>query len=126
MIGVDWEEIQVSSLDEKFLKKILGIIAENLHDFGFNVGGLQMRMSMSREHIFRKLKALTGESPSSLIRIMRLKVAASLLEKGEVNITGVAMQVGFSNPSYFSQCFKEYYGKSPSDFLIRRPADYSP
>lgn len=126
MIGMDWEEIQVTTLDEKFLKKILEAISENLSDFNFNVSTLQEKMSMSREHIFRKLKALTGESPSSLIRVMRLKAAAALLESGNENITQVAMQVGFSNPSYFSHCFKAQYGQSPSAFILRKQADYTP
>jgi signal transduction histidine kinase/DNA-binding response OmpR family regulator len=118
MIGVDWEEIPVTTLDEKFLKKIMKIISENITDFNFNVSTLQEKMSMSREHIFRKLKALTGESPSSMIRIMRLKAAVSLLENGNTNIARVALQVGFSNPSYFSQCFKAQFGKSPSEFVL--------
>jgi AraC-like DNA-binding protein len=90
------------------------------------VGELQKHMSMSREHMFRKLKALTGQSPSEMIRIMRLKLAASLLEKGEESITRISMQVGFSNPSYFSQCFREYYGQKPSDYKLKNTAGYTP
>ena len=126
LIGVDWEEISVTTLDEQFLKKVLGIISQYMTDFNFNVSSLQEKMSMSREHIFRKLKALTGESPSSLIRVMRLKAAASLLENGEESITSISMQVGFSNPSYFSQCFKAYFGQSPSEYTIKKPANYTP
>ncbi len=126
LIGVDWENIPVTTLDEKFLKNVLEIISEYMTDFGFNVSTLQEKMSMSREHIFRKLKALTGESPSSMIRVMRLKAAASIMEKGEINIAQVAMQVGFSNPSYFSQCFKAHFGQSPSKYMLSLPADYNP
>jgi AraC-like DNA-binding protein len=126
MIGLDWEKISVTTLDEQFLKKILGFISENLSDFNFQVSSLQELMSMSREHMFRKLKALTGESPSSLIRVMRLKAAATLLENGQRNITRIAMQVGFSNPSYFSQCFKAYFGERPSEYTSKKPAGYSP
>ena len=126
MIGVDWEQVSITNLDEKFLKNILGIISENLSDFNFNVGTLQEKMFMSREHIFRKLKALTGASPSSLIRTMRLKAAASLLERGEKSITRIAMQVGFSNPSYFSQCFKAYFDRSPSEYMLMKQAGYTP
>ena len=126
MIGVDWEDITVTTLDERFLKRMLEIISENLTDFNFGVKVLQEKMFMSREHIFRKLKALTGVSPSSLIRLMRLKAAASLLERGEESITSISMQVGFSNPSYFSQCFKAYYNRSPSEYKLRKPANYTP
>jgi AraC-like DNA-binding protein len=126
MIGLDWEEITVTTLDEKFLKKAMEIISENMTDFNFNVNALQEKMSMSRENIFRKLKALTGESPSSMIRIMRLKAAAYMLENGYENIARVALQVGFSNPSYFSKCFKMHFGQSPSEYKLRKSVDYIP
>jgi len=116
MIGLDWEELKVTTLDEQFLKKATCVISENLHVFEFDVGALQERMAMSREHLYRKLKALTGESPSSLIRIMRLKAAVNLMERGEETITELAMSSGFSSSSYFTRCFKEYYGKSPRDY----------
>jgi DNA-binding response OmpR family regulator len=115
-IGLDWSEITVNSPDEQFLKKATGIIAKNLHNFTFDVGALQEKMAMGDSTLFRKLKALTGESPSSLIRIMRLKKAASMLERNEQTITDVLMSVGFSNPSYFSRCFKAYYGQTPKDY----------
>jgi transcriptional regulator GlxA family with amidase domain len=57
---------------------------------------------------------------------MRLKAAASLLERGEKSITRIAMQVGFSNPSYFSQCFKAYFNRSPSEYMLKKQADYTP
>ena len=69
--------MSVTTLDEKFLKKITGVISEHMSDFQFNVGSLQEEMAISREHLFRKLKALTGDSPSELIRTMRLKTLRS-------------------------------------------------
>ena len=56
---------------------------------------------------------------------MRLKAAAKLLENGQQNITRIAIQVGFSNPSYFSQCFKAYFGVRPSEYSSKKPASYS-
>jgi len=73
-------------------------------------------MAISGSTLYKKLKALTGESPNSLIRIMRLKLAASLLEKNEKNITDILMSVGFSNPSYFTRCFKAYFGVTPREY----------
>lgn len=116
MIGLDWNEMAVTTLDERFLKKATGVIAENMQDFDFDVGALQEKVSMSREHLYRKMKALTGESPSSLIRLMRLKTAASLLEKGEEDITRIAYHTGFSSLSYFARRFKEHYGTSPREY----------
>ena len=73
-------------------------------------------MAMSGSTLYKKLKVLTGESPNSLIRIMRLKRAASLLEKNESSITEILMSVGFSNPSYFTRCFKAYFGVTPKEY----------
>jgi signal transduction histidine kinase/ligand-binding sensor domain-containing protein/DNA-binding response OmpR family regulator len=117
MIGMDWDKLSVTTLDEKFIKKMTSVIAENLHDFAFDVGHLQAKMFISRQHLFRKTKALTGESPSGLIRLMRLKAAASFLEKGEESITKIALNTGFSNPSYFAQCFRERFGMTPKEYM---------
>ena len=116
MVGMDWDEISVSTLDEKFLKKVIGVISDNLLDPGFNVGRLQKEISISREHLYRKLMAITGESPSSLIRKLRLKTAAGLLQEGRRTITEIALHVGFSNPSHFARSFKQEYGVSPNSY----------
>jgi len=71
---------------------------------------------MSRVHLYRKLKALTGESPSSLIHNRRMKVAARLIREKKGNLTEIALSIGISNPSYFSRSFREHYGISPRDF----------
>jgi signal transduction histidine kinase/DNA-binding response OmpR family regulator len=115
-IGIDWSNMTVSTLDEQFLKKITETVTENLHDFSFNVGVLQDRMAMSESTLYKKLKALTGDSPSQLIRIMRLKYAASLLQKNDLSITEILMSAGFSNPSYFSRCFRAYFGMTPKAY----------
>ena len=115
-IGLDWNHITVTTPDEEFLKKVTETIAGNLHQFKFGVGVLQEQMVMSGSTLYKKLKALTGESPARLIRIMRLKMAASLLEKNEKSITEILMSVGFSNPSYFARCFKAYFGQTPKAY----------
>lgn len=115
-IKLDWEEMIVTTLDEKFLKRVTSIITEQMHDFNFDVGALQDQMAMSSSTLYKKLKALTGESPSRLIRIMRLKLAASLLEKTDKSITDILMSVGFSNPSYFARCFRAYFGITPKAY----------
>ncbi|RLD72402.1 MAG: hypothetical protein DRJ29_05600 [Bacteroidetes bacterium] len=115
-IGLDWNKITITTLDEEFLKKTTGIISRHLHEFEFDVGALQEEMAVSDSTLYKKLKVLTGESPNSLIRIMRLKRAASLLEKNELSITEILMSVGFSNPSYFTRCFKAYFGVTPREY----------
>jgi AraC-like DNA-binding protein len=116
MVGLDWNKVDVTTLDEKFLKKITTIISERMDDSEFNVGVLQDEMGMSRVSLFRKLKALTGDTPSGLIKTLRLKTAAKMLEKGDDNITRVALNTGFSNSSIFAQVFKKEYGMTPGEY----------
>lgn len=119
-IKLNLGELTVTTLDDQFLKRVTTIITDNLHDFRFDVGALHEKMNMSPSNLYRKLKALTGESPVQLLRIMRLKLAASLMEKNSHSITEVMLQVGFSNLSYFSRSFKEYYGVTPKVYQLSR------
>jgi len=115
-IRLNLGELNVTTLEDRFLKKVTGLITENLHDFNFDVGTLQEKMNMSSSNLYRKLKVLTGESPVQLIKIMRLKLAATLMKKNKLSITEVMLQVGFSNQSYFSRSFKELYGTTPKAY----------
>ena len=78
------------------------------------------KMGSSRVQLYRKIKALTNYSPNELVRIARLKKAASLLASSEKTISEITYEVGFTSPSYFTKCYKEYFGESPTDFLKRR------
>ena len=74
-------------------------------------------MHVSRSTLFRKLKSLTGMSPQEFMRTQRLEKAVNLLEQGPLRISDVAYQVGFSDPNYFSKCFRKCFGTSPSSFV---------
>ena len=78
-----------------------------------NVEELGADLGMSRVQLYRKVKALTGLSPVELIRMTRLKRAELLLQQGGKTVSEVAYEVGFSSPSYFSKCFRDYFGCSP-------------
>ncbi len=106
-----------ASVDHLFMKKINSIISENITNFDFDVGALQEKLGMSRIHLYRKLKALTGLSPSSIIHYHRMKIAAKMIQEKKSNLTEIALSIGISNPSYFSRCFREFYGVSPKDFI---------
>ena len=77
-------------------------------------------MGMSRVQLYRKLKSLTNSSPKELLRRLRLKKAASLLAASDMTVAEIAYEVGFSSPSYFTKCYKEQFGESPTDFLKRK------
>jgi DNA-binding response OmpR family regulator/two-component sensor histidine kinase len=106
-----------ATVDDHFMKKINTIINENIKNFDFDVGVLQEKIGMSRINLYRKLKALTGLSPNSIIHFHRMKLAAKMIHEKKANLTEIALSVGISNPSYFSRCFREFYGVSPKDFL---------
>jgi DNA-binding response OmpR family regulator len=107
---------EMESIDDKFMKKVVTIVNKRMSDFSFDVRSLQEELGMSRMHLFRKLKALTGIPPVTLIRNMRLEKAAKLISCKAGNITEIANSVGISNPSYFSKCFRDYFGVLPKDY----------
>jgi AraC-like DNA-binding protein len=71
---------------------------------------------MGRSTLFRKIQALTGETPNKFILSYRLERAAQLLKENFANVTEVALEVGFSSPAYFAKCFREKFHQSPSSF----------
>ena len=109
-------EISVSSPDEKFLKEFQGIIEKNLSDPDFNVDVLSRKLIMGRSTLFRKIQALTGETPNQFIQSYRLERGAQLLKANYGNVTEVAMEVGFSSTPYFAKLFKEKFHQTPSEF----------
>lgn len=109
-------DIAVTSVDEKFLKKAIDIIEENLGDCEFDVNSMTGHIGMSRMQLFRKLKVLTNQNPSEFIRTIRLKRAAQLMKKKFGNVAEITYEVGFNNLSYFAKCFRELYGISPSEY----------
>jgi CheY-like chemotaxis protein len=111
------DEIAVSSIDQSFLKEIQELIENNLSDPNFNVDQLAKKLYLSQSTLYRKLQALTGESPVEYIRAYRLKRALQLINANFGNVTEVAFKVGFSNTAYFSKCFKEKFHHPPSSFL---------
>ncbi|NIM17319.1 MAG: response regulator [Candidatus Aminicenantes bacterium] len=109
-------EISISSMDEEFYKDLQDVIEKNLSDPEFNVDQLGKKLYMSRATLYRKIMALTDASPHQFIRSYRLKRAAQLLKAHFGNVTEVAVEVGFTNIAYFSQCFKEEFHQLPSTF----------
>ncbi len=110
-------EIKISSPDDEFLKKYQGIVEKNLRDEEFNIETLCEELYMTRAPLFRKLKALTGETPNQFIQTYRLKRAAQLMKQKAGNVTEIAGMVGFSSPAYFAKCFREKFNQSPSSYM---------
>ena len=110
---------QLNEADKGFVDKLRKEIEERLSNPDTNVEDLGAALGFSRVQLYRKTKALTGYAPDELLRIARLKKAASLLAATEKSIAEVTYEVGFSSPSYFTRCFKEFFGESPTDYLKR-------
>ncbi|HYF30869.1 MAG TPA: ATP-binding protein [Chitinophagaceae bacterium] len=108
-------EISVNSADENFLNKVMQAIETNMGEEDFGVEELSRAVAMSRSQLHRKLVALTGQSPSEILRNTRLLRAKELLQKKAGTPSEVAFRVGFSSHTYFSKCFKEEFGISPSE-----------
>ncbi|MFK7776344.1 MAG: ATP-binding protein [Saprospiraceae bacterium] len=107
----------VDSIEDIFLQKLHEQIQIHLSDAQFGVPQLAETIDLSQMQLYRKLKALTGKTPSQFIRSYRLQQALDLLQTGNLNVSEVAYDVGFSDPSYFSRMFHKEFGKNPSHFL---------
>ncbi len=119
LMGVDADNMRVSGMDEQFLKKALAEVEKNMDNALWSVESFSEAMHMSHSQLFRKLKALTELSVTDFIQTVRLKRAASLLQKNAGTITDIAFQVGFNDASYFTKCFKKQYKVSPRSYALR-------
>ena len=110
-------EVEIDEMDKKLLDEIKETIEENMVDSDFNVSVLQEKMGMGNKQLYRKLKAITGQTPVEYIRDMRMQKAAKLLKAGKFSVSEVMYTVGFSNSSYFSKCFSKAFGMTPTEFM---------
>lgn len=113
---IDFEKSRITPVDKKFLQKTFEIITKNISNSLFDIETLAENLLVSRSVLYRKIVSLTGEAPGELIRRMRLRKAADLIEKGYGNLFEISMEVGFNNPAYFSEAFKKQYGVTPSHY----------
>ena len=108
-----------SKKDELFLSEVIAFIDRNLDNNEFDMEELLKAMNMSHSSMYRKLKSLTNLSGNEFIRNIRLKRAADMLQQDQFNISEVAYKVGFTDPKYFSTCFKKVFGTSPSQYKLK-------
>lgn len=110
-------EINITSLDDKFLAKVKAITEENMQEPDFSVEKLSSEVGISRAHLYNKLLALTGKTPIEYIRIMRIRRAAQLLVKSQLTVMEIAYKVGFNDPRYFTKHFKNEYNMTPTQYI---------
>lgn len=109
--------VATNEIDQAFLQKAITFIVENLQDSQLGVDSIADLFALSKMQVYRKIKALTGKSVVDFIRMVRLKEALKLMDTHKYTLAEIAFQTGFSSPSYFTRCFKDHFGKAPSEYL---------
>lgn len=113
-------EVETESLDEAFIKKAVQIIEKNIDNAEFSVEELSSELCVSRVTLYKRSLALTGKSPVDLIRTIRLKRAAQLLENSQLTISQISYKVGFKSQKYFVRCFKAEFNCLPSAYVSNK------
>lgn len=107
----------LSITEEEFMSKLLNVSEAKLSDQEFGPEDLSIEICVSRPQLYRKIKALTGRSPNDFIHSLRMTRALALLKQKKASIAEIAFDTGFNSPSYFTKCFTEKFGCTPSLFL---------
>ena len=114
--GSDIREVEIKTPDDRLLERIVRVVNEHLGDPELTVEQVAGETGISRVHLHRKLKELTGQTPRDFIRNLRLAKAAEMLSEKKYAISELADAVGFPSASSFTTAFKGLYGVSPSEY----------
>ncbi len=114
---------QPHSPEEKWLQKAIALVTQHIAEDTYGVEQLSSDLAMSRMTFYRKIQVATGQKPSEFIRTIRLRRAAQLLNQGQLSVTEISFQTGFTSVSYFSRCFRTMYGVPPTQFGKTTTAD---
>lgn len=115
-IQLNIETLETVSMDEELLKNAVDYIEKHISEVSLSVDSLAETLNLSRSSLYRKIKNITGLSPVEFIRNIRLKHASAMLGNESLTIADIAYAVGFTDPKYFSKCFKTEFGMTPSEF----------
>ena len=110
------KEDKIESVDNLFMNRYLKLLEDSYADPDFNIEKCCEQLGLSRVHLYRKVKGVTGITPIDFLRNFRLKKATILLRQNKGNVNEVAYATGFSSPAYFSKCFKAVYNMTPSEY----------
>ena len=113
--GADDEARDAADPDSRFMADFGRVVRERMSDSSLSVEAISSALGLSRVQMYRKVKQLTGQSPVEIIRLTRLKKAERLLKTTKMTVSEISYDVGFSSPSYFSKCFKDYFGCQPGE-----------
>ncbi|MCK9159208.1 MAG: helix-turn-helix domain-containing protein [Bacteroidaceae bacterium] len=116
LTNIPVSDIEYEQLDDLFMKKIIQVVEDNLSESDFNVAMLAEKVNMSRSTLTRKLKDITGRTPLDFIRQVKMKHARQMLEDRNKTIYEVALMIGYFDRKYFTSCFKQEFGMTPSEY----------
>lgn len=108
----------VTPADEKLLNRLMDCTEKVWDKNDMTITDFSRELGMSKSQLVRRLKSLVGLSPNEFLKEVRLRKAIRLMEDQNMNVAEITMAVGFSNPSYFTKCFRKRFGRPPSDYMV--------
>lgn len=112
--------LEVKLQEDHFMKALVQLMNENLENFDLNIDLLASKLNMSRTVFFNKLKSLTGLSPVEFVREVRFERAAEYIRDTQLTVAEISYKVGIEDPRYFSRCFKQKFGYTPSEYRTQQ------
>ncbi len=111
---------KIDSSDEIFISQFISLLETSYAKTDISVEKLSEELNISRVHLYRKIKEISGLTPVDYLRNFRLSKAVELLDKRRFSVSEVAYQTGFSSPAYFSKCFKDVFGMTSSEYMEKK------
>jgi signal transduction histidine kinase/DNA-binding response OmpR family regulator len=111
---------KIDSSDEIFISQFISLLETSYAKTDISVEKLSEELNISRVHLYRKIKEISGLTPVDYLRNFRLSKAVELLDKRRFSVSEVAYQTGFSSPAYFSKCFKDVFNMTPSEYMEKK------
>lgn len=115
--------LEIESREDLFMKRLFKLMNDNIDNFDLNIDFLVSELGMSRTVFFNKLKSLTGYSPVEFVREVRFERAAEYIRNSQLTVSEISYQVGIEDPRYFSRCFKQKFGLTPSEYRLQNEGE---
>lgn len=106
--------IGTTDIDSDFYRRFLDILMKEIGNQDLNVDMIASKLGLERSQFYRKIKSLTNYAPVELIRRLRLQRGRELLLTTDRTVAEIAYETGFSTPAYFTKCYRDAYGETPS------------
>lgn len=119
-LEIAWKDESLMEQKDPFVERFVELVQNQMEDGNVSVDGISEQMKISRVQLFKKIKAITGKSPSQVIRQIRLETAERLLVENNATVSEIAYRVGFSSPNNFSRSFKDYFGETPKNYQAKK------